>query len=230
MSETDRIQRRYTERDASDTLSGFWTLTNPVVLHLAQERERVAIASLLEHPDVHLPGSRILDIGCGAGAEFGNYLRWGACTKNLVGVDLMLPRLRTARDRYSVNLVRASGSALPFPDASFDIVSQNVVFSSIVESEMRMKVAAEMLRVLRPGGLVLWYEAFRMRGSDPHFRSVPRAEVESLFPGVPFTFRRLTTDLGLLRRIHRVSGARGMALFDLFGAFKTHMFAVGVKP
>ena len=38
VNELDRIQRRYQERDASASLTGYWTLRNPVVLHLAQER------------------------------------------------------------------------------------------------------------------------------------------------------------------------------------------------
>ena len=229
MSEIDRIQQRYLERDASKTLSGFWTLTNPVVLHLAQERERVAIAALSQHPGVDLRNARILDIGCGGGAEFANYLRWGAAINNLVGIDLMLPRLHEAKRRFQVGVINASGAALPFADASFDLVCQNVVFSSIIEAEMKAQVSREMLRVVRPGGLVVWYDAFRTRSRDAHFRAVPMDEVQRLFPGIRFATRRVTTDLGLLNRLHAAFGAHALPLFDVFGLFKTHVFAVGVK-
>ena len=230
MSEIDRIQQRYRERDGSRALTGFWTLDNPVVLHLAQERERVAIAALARQTGVDLAGARLLDVGCGAGVEFSNYLRWGASSRNLVGVDLMLPRLALARQRFDVPVANASGAALPFADESFDIVCQSVVFSSIVDASMRAAVAGEMLRVLRPNGLVLWYDAVRVRGRDPHFRPVPIDELQALFPSVVFDCRLLTTDLGLLRRVCAISGGWGMRLFDMTGLFKTHVFALGRKP
>jgi SAM-dependent methyltransferase len=229
MSEDDRVRSRYAERDASQTLSGFWTLTNPVVLHLAQERERVAIAALARYTEIGLRQARMLDVGCGWGVEFANYLRWGMSLENLVGVDLMLPRLQEARRRYSASVVNASGAALPFLDGCFDVVCQNVVFSSIIDNDVKKQVAREMLRVLRRGGLVLWYDAFRTRSRDVHFRAVPMGEVQSLFPDTRFTWHRLTTDLGLLKRLNAAFGPGAMSLFDLSGLLKTHLLAIGVK-
>lgn len=228
MSEIERIQRRYTERDTSSTFTGFWTLTNPVVLHLAQERERVALA-LLAGQGVDLASARILDVGCGAAGEFANFLRWGASLDGLFGAELMLPRARAAHRVWGARVVNASGAALPFADASFDLVSQNVVFSSIVDDALRARVAQEMLRVLRPGGWLLWYDAARSRNRDPHFRDVPADEVRSLFPGVPLQLHRLSTHLGLLRRVHAALGPHGMALLEMTGLFKTHLLALGRK-
>lgn len=84
----------------------------------------------------------------------------------LVGVDLMHARRVAARERSGAALLQASGSALPFADASFNLVCQNVVFSSIVDDATRRATACEMLRVLRPGGSMLWYDAART-GSLP---------------------------------------------------------------
>ena len=228
MSEQDRIQARYRERDGSAQLSGFWTLANPVVLHLAQERERAVLAALARH-GVNLAAARLLDVGCGAGGEFANYLRWGLPLAGLFGVDLTLPRLQAAQRAVGPRVAQASGAALPFAGGSFDVVAQNVVFSSIISSPMRQQVAQEMLRVLRPGGCLLWYDAACTRGSDPHFRNVPLDELQTLFPDLPFTVQKLTTDLGLLKRVHAAFGQRGLALMDLTGLFKTHLLAVGKK-
>ena len=229
MNETERIQQRYQARDASSTLKSFWTLSNPVVLHLAQERERVALA-LLAGQGVDLGPARVLDVGCGAAGEFANYLRWGAPLQGLFGVELMLARAQAAQRVWGDRVANASGAALPFADASFDVVSQNVVFSSIVDDTLRQQVAQEMLRVLRPGGWLLWYDAARTRNRDPHFRDVPAAELRALFPAVPLKLQALTTHLGLLRRVHRVLGARGMAALEITGLFKTHLLALGRKP
>lgn len=226
MDEADRVQRRYQERDASDVLTGFWTLNNPVVLHILQERERVLLP-MLAQAGVDLGSARVLDVGCGMGIEFANFQRWGATLGGLVGVDLMLPRLVAARARTGVAVVQASGAALPYADASFDLVCQNVVFSSIVEAGMRRATAAEMLRVLRPGGWLLWYDAHRSRATDAHFRPVPRAEVEALFPGVDWTFRTLTSDVGIAVRAQRLAGARVLPLLDGLRLLRTHVLGLG---
>lgn len=224
--EQDRIDTRYRERDASAALTGFWTLRNPVVLHIAQERER-AVLRALGRAGLELATLRLLDLGCGLGVEFANFLRWGAHVDGLHGVDLMHARLRAARACSGARLVQASGAALPYPDASFDLVCQNVVFSSIVDAAMRRATAAEMLRVLRPGGSLLWYDARRTRATDPHFRALPQTEVEQLFPGVRWHFQTLTTDLGVLVRAERWLGAWALPLLDGLAPLRTHLLGLG---
>lgn len=229
MGELDRIAARYRERDASSSLTGFWTLRNPVVLHLAQERER-AVMRALSACGVQMSDLRLLDIGCGLGVEFANHLRWGSHAAQLYGVDLMHERLLIAHRDSPAALAQASGAALPFADASFDLVCQNVVFSSIVDASMRRATATEMLRVLRPGGWLLWYDAARTRGADTHFKPVPQSEVEALFPGVRWHWQRLSSDLGLLKRIGALLGEPGMLALDAMGVFRTHLLGLGRLP
>lgn len=229
MDELERSGQRYRERDASAALTGFWTLRNPAVLHAAQERER-AVLRLLTDVGVELAGARVLDVGCGLGVEFANLLRWGAGVEGLVGIDLMHERLLAARARSGAALARASGAALPFADGSFDLVCQNVVFSSIVDPATRAATAAEMYRVLRPGGWLLWYDAFRSRANDVHFRPVPRAELEALFPGVAWRFTTLTSDIGIAARARRWFGAWSVAALDASRLARTHLLGLGQRP
>ncbi|MCW5666927.1 MAG: class I SAM-dependent methyltransferase [Piscinibacter sp.] len=226
MAELERAAARYRERDASAALTGFWSLRNPAVLHVAQERERVAL-QLLAAAGIDLAALRVLDVGCGFGLEFTSLLRWGVRGQALIGIDLMHERLRVARGISPALLVQASGTALPLRDASLDLVCQNVVFSSIVDPAARRASAAEMLRVLRPGGWLLWYDAFRTRARDPHFRAVPRAEVEALFPGLAWRWRTLTSDIGIAARLRRVPGA--LALLDASGLARTHLLGLGQR-
>lgn len=226
MVELDRVAERYRQRDASAALTGFWTLSNPAVLHAAQERER-RMLSLLGDAGVDLAPLRILDVGCGLGTELPNLLRWGACSTRLFGLDLMAHRLKVAADKGGAALVQGSAAALPFAPASFDLVMQNVVFSSIVDGAVRRAAAAEMQRVLRPGGWVLWYDAFRTRSVDPHFRAVPRAEVEALFPRLAWRWTTLTSDIGIASRLHRTVGAGAVRLLDASGLARTHLLGLG---
>jgi len=228
MDETERIRRRYEERDASATLTGFWSLKNPAVLHAAQERERCVLAALTAR-DVNLGNLRVLDVGCGFGLEYPNYMRWGVPAANVVGIDLSHSRLTHAAQRLGMGVVQASGAALPFADSSFDLVVQNAVFSSITDDAMRRATAHEMLRVLRPNGHVLWYDAFRSRGRDPHFRCVPRVEICALFPGVDWTFTTLTSDIGIAGRAQRWLGGWSLPILDACRVFRTHLLGLAVK-
>jgi hypothetical protein len=83
--------------------------------------------------------------------------------------------------------------------------------------------------VLRPDGWLLWYDAARMRGSDPHFRPVTQAQIQALFPGVRWQWQRLSSDLGLLKRIGAVLGEPGMQALDATGLFRTHLLGLGQR-
>ncbi len=99
------------------------------------------------------PGTRLdmLDVGCGTGANLQLLLsRYGAP----VGLDFAHAGLRLARTRWDGELVQASGDAIPFADASFDLVT---AFGVICQLGLRSDHEAldECYRVLRPGGRVL---------------------------------------------------------------------------
>jgi SAM-dependent methyltransferase len=181
----------------------------------------------LARTGLRLADASLLDVGCGRGQEFASFIRWGARSQHMFGVDVSEHRIDEARALGLAQVELIDGTALPFSNASFDLVVQNVVFSSIIEDGSRRALASEMLRVLRPGGWLLWYDAACSGARDKHFRDVPVTEVEALFPGLRWDWRRLTTHLGLLRRIHATFGERGMRDFDLLGLCKTHRLGWG---
>jgi ubiquinone/menaquinone biosynthesis C-methylase UbiE len=102
------------------------------------------------------PGMRLLDVGCGPGS-ITRGLAERLAPGEVVGLDLSAETLAAARQdavaRGIANLRYEEGSVyeLPFPDASFD-----AVFAHQVLQHLRAPGAAigEMLRVLRPGGLI----------------------------------------------------------------------------
>src|SRR3989440_8774150 len=51
-----------------------------------------------------------------------------------------------------------SGGALALRSDSFDVVMQVTVFTSILDPDLKRRVALEMLRVVKQDGLILWYE------------------------------------------------------------------------
>jgi SAM-dependent methyltransferase len=95
------------------------------------------------------PERRLLDAGCGTGYNLVALGREGRAT----GVDLSPAALAFCRER-GVRALRASVLQLPFGDGSFDVVGSFDVLYHAWVSDDRAAVA-EMVRVLRPGGVVL---------------------------------------------------------------------------
>jgi len=107
------------------------------------------------------PGEQVLDLGCGFGRHAFEALRHGA---NVVAVDrsqdevaevtAMFAAMKAAGEAPAgvvARAVRADLLALPFPDASFDVVMASEVLEHIPADELAM---AEIARVVRPGGRV----------------------------------------------------------------------------
>ena len=103
-------------------------------------------------------GDRVLDVGCGPGYFVRMLAEAIGPTGSAVGIDAAPEMIDYARRkaRHLSNCRFGSGSAeaLPFPDASFDVVVSSLMLHHLPD-ELRLQAAAEMKRVLRPGGAVL---------------------------------------------------------------------------
>jgi hypothetical protein len=53
--------------------------------------------------------------------------------------------------------------------------------------------------------------------------------LQALFPGLPLQLQRVSLHLGVLRRVHAVFGAPGMAALQALGLGKTHLLGLGRK-
>lgn len=102
------------------------------------------------------PGQRLLDVGCGPGTITVDLAR-AVAPGEVVAVDqapaaveLTRDALRAA-DLMSVTVQVADVHALPFEDASFDVVHAHQVLQHLVDPVAALR---EMRRVTRPGGLV----------------------------------------------------------------------------
>ena len=111
--------------------------------------------------------------------------------------------------------VRQRFEGLPFAAGSFDLVIQAVVFSSILDESARRGLAAEMARVLRPGGHLLWVD--HKASFPPRLAGFSQAQVREYFPSGeivhaesvhPRYFRRLHRHAWLARLLYRASRAR----------------------
>jgi phosphatidylethanolamine/phosphatidyl-N-methylethanolamine N-methyltransferase len=107
-----------------------------------------------------LPGRTVLEMGVGTGLALPRYLP----EKRITGIDLSAEMLAQARKRVvqfglrNVEMLREmDAEATDFADASFDIAVAMFV-ASVVPSAPRL--LAEMRRVVRPGGTILFVGHF----------------------------------------------------------------------
>src|SRR5262245_53887400 len=112
----------------------------------------------------------VLEVGCGTGHWLA---RMRAGGHSAVGVDASAAMLRRARAATDARLAGASASALPFPDARFDVV---VCVNAFHHFPDKPRFLAEAWRVLAPGG------RFLSVGMDPH-GGVRRWAIYDFFPG-----------------------------------------------
>jgi ubiquinone/menaquinone biosynthesis C-methylase UbiE len=167
---------------------------NPAHVFMVQERERIVLELFRCHGLSSLKHKTILEVGCGSGHWIREFVKWGARPENLSGIDLLPERVAAAKQvcPHAVDIRCGSGTELPFTDQTFDLVLQSTVFTSILDFVLKEQVAREMVRVLRSGGLVLWYDFHVNNPRNPDVCGVKRAEICRLFPGCEIQLQRIT--------------------------------------
>ena len=145
---------------------------------------------------------RVLDIGCGTGRLL-DRLATTLPEAVLVGVDRSAGMLGAARrTRPNLHLARGTAEALPYPDATFDLVTSTVSFHHWSDKATAL---AEVYRVLRPGGLLAL--------ADPAPDDLPR------WPGLLRAALRRDRHMVPLEERHRLVDEAGLTVRHVARAF-----------
>ena len=115
-------------------------------------RLQIVGESLCEAVDL-AAGERVLDVAAGNGnATLAAARRFAEVTStDYVPALLEQARLRAEADRLPVTFQVADAEQLPFPDDSFDVVLSTY---GVMFAPNQARAAAELLRVVRPGGRI----------------------------------------------------------------------------
>ena len=111
---------------------------------------RAFVTPVLRHAAAGRPFPRLLDCGCGTGANVDLLDTVGRA----YGFDLTEIGLRIGREAGRTRLARANVTAAPFPTASFDIVTSFDVLYALNDADEGAAIA-EMYRLLKPGGCAI---------------------------------------------------------------------------
>ncbi|MFN8161884.1 MAG: class I SAM-dependent methyltransferase [Solirubrobacterales bacterium] len=134
-----------------DAIAGQYDRSLPphVVEHYLQKR--------LDYIREHAPaGASVLDVGCGTGLLADRVQRAGFSVTGVDPSEGMLEFLRKRNPRVATEV--ASGTDLPFPDSSFDLVYCVAVMHHIADRGEVEKALGEMVRVTAAGGRVLVWD------------------------------------------------------------------------
>jgi ubiquinone/menaquinone biosynthesis C-methylase UbiE len=107
-------------------------------------------------------GASVLDLGCGTGnLTFLLHERYPLAT--LCGVDPADKMVELAADRFraipQVEILQGEGTKIPCPSRHFDCVVSNLALHHVLP-EQRPLCAAEIARVLKPGGRLVYSDLF----------------------------------------------------------------------
>jgi SAM-dependent methyltransferase len=213
MSERQQIEAAYARRTVP---AERYSLLSPPNLYMAHQRERELVRQLRRRGvnEDRLSRCRVLEVGSGSGGNLRRMIDYGVPAGNLFGFDLLFDRLEEAHRRYpEIAVAQADGTAIPFRREAFDLILHFGVFSSLHQSQTRRAFAAEMRRVLRPDGLILWYEFRVDNPRNPDVKAVTPAELRRLFPDCDCAFGRTVLAPPLTRFLY----PRSPGLCELLG-------------
>ena len=227
--EVRRLEHVYKEYRERADIQAQWSYNNPGNQAILHERERHIAHVLGAGGLLPLRGRQVLDIGCGSGGVLASMIEYGAQLENLHGIDLLPERIEEARGYYpGIDFQAMNAESLSFPDAYFDLVMLFTVFSSILDRDMAQNVSAEVQRVLKTNGVVLWYD-FRFNNPyNPHVHGMTQQAVRQLFPGFTLDLHKVTLLPPLARRLGWMTRPlyRFLALSPLL---KTHYIGLLTK-
>jgi len=154
------------------------------------------VRSLLSSMAAETGGGRLLDIGCGTGFIFdlGHDL-----FAQLDGIDITPQMLDLVTPRPNVRTRIAAAEALPFEDATFDVVTMYSVLHHLPDLASALH---EARRVLRPGGILYADES----PSRHYLDALPRlSALPALPPALVPEFDRLANDARTFSELYQIS-------------------------
>ena len=115
-------------------------------------------------------GERVLDVCCGTGTLALAAKERVGSNGSVHGIDaskemIAHAKAKAARRQLPVGFDEAAAQSLPFPDATFDVVTCSLALHHLPE-EVRAGAIGEMQRVLKPGGRMMVVEFGKARAAS----------------------------------------------------------------
>jgi SAM-dependent methyltransferase len=227
--ERERIQAEY-QRRAKEIKPDRYSPWQPAEIFWRNGRKALAAAMLNEAFVFPRTGDACLEVGCGTGGWFADLISWGVREPDLHGIDVDTFRINRAKEILpAADLRVGDAAALPWAKDTFCVVISSTLFTSVLDLNVRRLIADEIVRVLAPGGALLWYDFAFNNPKNPHVRGISRSEIRKLFPQLRGEIKSISLAPPLARLI--VPRSRTIAtLLEAIPFLRTHLLAVLIKP
>lgn len=137
----------------------------------------------LAHDGMDMATAQVLDVGSASGYGLKPFLTSNMALSQLHGIDLMEDRVELGRQLLpGMDLQAGDATAMPYEDATFDLVCEQFCFCHIPDDTTKEAVAAEMMRVVKPDGAIIVMD-WRMVSPKRMIYGTSRARMGELFGG-----------------------------------------------
>lgn len=196
--ELEVIRQRFLKRDA--TASTLYPRFSSFQHFTRLEREYWIGYFLTKH--FADPGSlMVLEVGAGAGSNIPAFLQFGVQRDHFYANEL-LPERAELLGAILPNQNVHTGDARTYPtQRKFDLIYISTVFSSVLDPKMKQELADHIYGLVKPGGLILWYDFVFNNPSNPNVKGVSLSELRGLFPQAEMQSHRVTLAPPIGRRV-----------------------------
>lgn len=211
----DRLKNEYKRREHEIRFREIYSLSNRSYLFQIERRNKALLDEFAVLPKDYWCSQTILEVGCGIGNVLSEFISFGFQPKLMFGIDLLLGRLIQGHENSPLlNFQCADAEYLPYSANKFDMILQFTAFSSILDPKTKIVMAADMLRVLKDKGMIIWYD-FWLNPTNKQTRGIKPKEIKSLFPNCNFKFHKITLAPPIARRIVPISWSFAVFLESL---------------
>lgn len=215
-SEVKNIKERYDKRKTQDSVK-----ETTYAQFVIKERNSFYQNQIQKHFS-NKKEIKLLEIGAGSGMNIDFFKSIGILAENIYANELLEDRVEELKKNHP-DITIYPGNALDIDHAlQFDVVFQSTVFTSILDTDFRRKLADKMWELTKPGGIILWYDFIYDNPKNPDVKKVSVKELKSLFPQGEFIFeKKVTLAPPIGRRIGKF-----YKIFNIFPFLRTHYIAV----
>lgn len=220
MSEIEEIKERYKRRkETNSSASSFYA-------HFIRCEREFKYLRILEKKFSDKASIKLLEVGAGSGDNLLGFKRMGLSWNNLTANELIEDRFVLLKNNVKTEkLLLGDASNLDFYE-EFDVVFQSTVFTSILDDDLKFRLAKKLFDMTKAGGMVLWYDFKYNNPSNSDVKGVGKKEITKLFPSAKkLEFHSVTLAPPIGRRLGALYGV----VNGLMPFLRTHIVAAIYK-
>ena len=143
--------------------------------------------------NLDIKNAKILDLGCASGNFINSLLNIGIRKKNITGIDIRKNSIKNAKKRFpEIRFELMDARKLEYSDNTFDCIIIFTLFSSVLKSLDRKKIAEEAKRVLKSTGLIIYYDVRMNNPFNKNIIGMNKKELSRIFYDMKFVCARIT--------------------------------------